>query len=116
MKVSRRDFLKWGASLVEGLAVSPLLRDIDRFHEGKQVRVATGSVSVYAAPTDKSRIGSQWFRDELVHVYDEINAGEPAYNPIWYRVWGGYMHRGRLQKVETILNEPQNAIPGGRQG
>jgi hypothetical protein len=56
---------------------------------------------------------TQRFRDELVNVYEEVDARTLAYNPIWYRTWGGYIHRARLQKVKVLLNEPLRAIPEG---
>jgi hypothetical protein len=55
----------------------------------------------------------QRFRDELVNVYEEVDTGTPAYNPIWYRTWGGYVHRGRLQRVKTLFNEPLTSISDG---
>ncbi len=112
---SRRDFLKLGACTLTGLAFSPFLPDVDDFHDAELVRVAAQAVSVYGAPTDQSRIVAQSLRDELIHIYDELDSGTPAYNPIWYRVWGGYMHRGRLQKVKVLFNEPLTAIQGTRQ-
>jgi len=48
-----------------------------------------------------------------VNIYEEVNGGAPVYNPIWYRVWGGYIHRGRLQKVKVLFNEPLTSIPEG---
>jgi hypothetical protein len=60
---------------------------------------------VYKKPTDESSIVSTWFRDELLHVYGEVEADEPITNPIWYRVWGGYIHRARLQRVKVLYNE-----------
>jgi len=65
------------------------------------VRVATNSVSVYNRPSDKSSIKSTWYRDELLHVYEEVTVDEPAHNPVWYRVWGGYVHRSHLQRVKV---------------
>jgi hypothetical protein len=55
-----------------------------------------------------------WYRDDLVHVYEEVVAKEPVYNPVWYRVWGGYMHRSRLQRVKNIPNIPLTSIPEGK--
>jgi hypothetical protein len=43
-------------------------------------------------------------------VYEEVNSGTPGYNPIWYRVWGGYVHRARTQKVQNILNPIEQSI------
>jgi hypothetical protein len=48
-----------------------------------------------------------------VNIYEEVDAGTPAYNPVWYRVWGGYIHRARLQKAKIIFNQPLTAIPEG---
>ena len=104
-KLSRRDFLKLGGLSLGGLAFSPSLRNLFDFDDSNLVRVATASVSVYKKPTDESSIVSTWFRDELLHVYGEVKADEPTTNPIWYRVWGGYIHRARLQRVKVLYNE-----------
>lgn len=111
--ITRRDFLKFSASTIASLAFSPYLPSPESFDDSEQVRVATSSVSVYSKPNDQSLIVRQHFRDELIHIYEEVNAGAPAYNPIWIRVWGGYVHRGRLQKVKTIFNKPLANIPEG---
>jgi lipoprotein-anchoring transpeptidase ErfK/SrfK len=111
--LSRRDFLKLGTSAMAGLGLSPFLPALGTFYDSQQVRVATKSVSVFRASNDQSGIVMQRFRDELVNIYEEIDTGTPAYNPIWYRVWGGYMHRARLQKVKTLFNEPLTTIPEG---
>ncbi len=110
---SRRDFLKLGGLSAAGLALRPLASALSDFDDSNVVRVATGSVSVYNQPSDKGLITGTWYRDDLVHVYEEVVAEEPKYNPVWYRVWGGYMHRARLQRVKTILNHPLDSIPAG---
>lgn len=104
-KLSRRDFLKFGGLSLGSLAFTPSLRGNLNFDDSNIVRIATKSVSVFAEPDDQSRIVSTWYRDELVHVYEEVTAEQPAFNPIWYRVWGGYMHRAHLQKVKVLYNE-----------
>lgn len=103
-KISRRDILKLGGLSFGSLAFSPSLTSSLSFDDSSLVRVATNSVSVHSQPNDDSRIVSTWYRDELVHVYEEVVAEEPSYNPVWYRVWGGYMHRARLQKVKILYN------------
>jgi len=113
IRISRRDFLKISTSTVAGMVFSPFLSDLESFDDATQVRVATQSVSVYSKPNDQSLIVGQHFRDELVNVYKEVDAGTPTYNPIWYRVWGGYIHRARLQKVKTLFNEPLSMLPRG---
>ena len=113
--LSRRDFLKLGGLSLGSLAFTPSLQNFLDFDDSNLVRVATNSVSVYSKPSDQSSIVSTWFRDELVHVDGEVIAEEPKQNPIWYRVWGGYMHRARLQPVKTLFNETLAAIPEGGQ-
>ena len=103
--LSRRDFLKLGGLSLGSLAFSPSLTNFTDFDDSFVVRVATNSVSVYSRPSDKSSIISTWYRDELLHVYDEVTVDEPAHNPVWYRVWGGYIHRARLQRVKILFNE-----------
>ncbi len=70
----------------------------------------TRSVST-AKPTDTSSIVTTWPRDSLIHVYETVNSGTPGYNPIWYRVFGGYMHRARLQQVRIHYNVPLSSLP-----
>ncbi len=112
-QISRREFLKVTASGFARLGVPPFLSTLGTFDDSQQVRVASKSVSVYRAPSDQSQVIRQWFRDELVNIYEEVDAGNPNYNPIWYRVWGGYMHRGRLQKVKVLYNEPLTSMAEG---
>lgn len=112
-QVSRRDFLKLSASGLAVMGFSPFLPHLGTFDDAQQVRVATKSVSVFSAPNDQSGILMQRYRDELVNIYEEVKTEAPAYNPIWYRVWGGYMHRARLQKVKTLFNEPLTSISEG---
>lgn len=104
--LSRRDFLKLGGLSLGALAFTPALRDSLGFDDSNLVRVATNSVSVHSQPDDKSRIVATWYRDDLIHTYGEVIAEGPTYNPVWYRVWGGYMHRARLQKVKILFNQP----------
>lgn len=115
-KISRRDFIKLSAAALGGLALRPFTPALAQFDDADLVRVATTSVSVHTKPNDESRIVGQWFRDDLIRIYEEINAGAPVHNPIWYRVWGGYIHRGHLQKVNTRYNKPLSSIlEGARQ-
>jgi len=112
-KLSRRDFLKLGGMSLFGLAFGRYAPDFTSFDDSNIVRVATDSVSIYNQPSDKGLITGTWFRDDLVHVYEEVVVEEPKYNPVWYRVWGGYMHRSRLQRVKNILQKPMDSFPEG---
>ena len=80
--LSRRDFLKVSTFGLLSLRLSPLIRSSLAFDDSTQVRVATKSVSVYREPTDRSGIMHQLFRDEVVNIYEEVDGGEPIYNPI----------------------------------
>src|SRR5512142_2994314 len=108
--LSRREFLKLGGLSLGTLAFSPSLRNFNSFDDSVLVRVATKSGSVYSEPSDKSSIVSTWYRDELLHVYEEVIAPEPVTNPVWYRVWGGYVHRSHLQKVKVLYNQPLTSL------
>ena len=112
-KLSRRDFLKLSGLTLGGLAFSPFLPGLTDFDDSFMVRIATAEMPVRKEPTDESQIQSTWYRDELVHVYEQVTATDPIHNPVWYRVWGGYVHRGRLQRVKTIYQTPLSSIPEG---
>ena len=109
--ISRRDFLKLGGLTLASLAFTSFLPEFTEFEDIDLVRVAKDPVSVYKEPTDKSQIVNTWPRDSLIHVYETVDSGTPGYNPIWYRVFGGYMHRARLQKVKINYNVPLSSIP-----
>ena len=124
-KLSRRDFLKLGGISLfglafrhsfqsQGIAFGRYLPNFTSFDDSNIVRVATEDVLVRSAePSDKSMSNFKWNRDDLVHVYNQVSGEVVNNNPIWYRVWGGYMHSGRLQPVETILQKPLDSIPDG---
>ena len=108
--ISRRDFLKLSSLAIGGLAFTPFLPEITMFNDAELARVGTTSVSVYKEPNDVSDIVSTWHQDELVNIYETVEAKTPSYNPIWYRVWGGYMHRAHMQRVKIIYNTPASLI------
>lgn len=107
---SRRDFLKVSSLALGGLAFAPYLPPTSEFDDGFLVRVASNQLSVYSKPTDESLIVGQVYRDDILHVYEEVNSGTPGYNPVWYRVWGGYVHRARLPKVQVMYNAPHSLL------
>lgn len=105
--LSRRDFLKLGLSSLGSLALKLPGEHFDLFQAEDVARVCIDSISVYSKPSDKSRILYQRFRDDLVHIYyDVISEYGPGYNPLWYRVWGGYVHSARLQRIKPAINTP----------
>jgi hypothetical protein len=111
--LNRRDFLKLAAAAgLTGFAFRPFSGFTDDTQDISLARVTIRSVSVHSQPSDKSRILFQRFRDELVHIYYEMESEDgPGYNPIWYRVWGGYMHRANLQRVLVRYNDVASKIP-----
>jgi lipoprotein-anchoring transpeptidase ErfK/SrfK len=114
--LSRRDFLKLGALGLSSLAFRPYFGQGEELDGGLVARVAIDSVSVYSQPNDKSRILYQRFRDELLNVYSEITSPDgPGYNPVWYKVWRGYVHRAHLQLVKVRLNDVLSEIKNDRQ-
>ncbi len=111
-KLNRRDFLKISALGLGGLAFRPSFWTGDDTDSGDLARVGTQSVSVYSQPSDKSTILYQRYRDELVNVYYEVVSEDgPGYNPVWYRVWRGYVHSAHMQRVKVRLNPVINDIP-----
>ena len=113
--LSRRDFLKLAALASAGAAFAPLPDKILDLEAGNLGRVATRQLSVYAKPDDQSEIRYQRYRDDLINLYypEESEFG-PTWNPLWYRVWGGYIHSAHLQKVDYRLNTNITAFPEER--
>ncbi len=109
--ISRRDFLKLGGLALASLAFTPFLPEFTEFEDMDLVRVAKDPVSVYTEPSDTSAIVHTWVRDNLVHVYDTIQAPTTGNTNTWYRVFGGYMNAGRLQQVKVHYNVPLTSIP-----
>lgn len=115
--LSRRTFLKLGGLALGSLAFSPDFPHQAEYDIGKLARVATKQVDVRAKPNDKAPIVGNRFRDQLIHIYEELHpADAPAfYNTLWYRVWGGFMHSAHLQIVQMRLNTQMSYIPKGGQ-
>jgi hypothetical protein len=108
--LSRREFLKVGAAALGGMVYNPfpLPQDEGDYPSGEIGRVAHAtSVSVYEEPNDQSQILFQLPHDALVNIYYEtFPPSGPSWNPKWYRVWGGYVHSARVQRVKIQFNTP----------
>jgi len=112
--LSRRDFLKLSGLGISSLAFRPNLNFNQMQNGDELLRVANASVSVYSKPDETSKINFQRFRDEVVNIYYEVESDKaPKYNPFWYRVWGGYIHRARVQKVTFKLNNVPSKLSVG---
>jgi len=110
--LTRRDFLSLAGLGLTALAMRPAANLWQDLNGAEVARIATTSVSVYNKPDDESTILYQRTRDELVNVYYELTSEYgPGYNPIWYRVWRGYIHSAHLQKVKVRLNPVVEPFP-----
>lgn len=111
---SRRDFLKISGLALTSLAFKPAF-DFGELQDSEQIiRVAVDSVSVHSQPDESSIIKFQRYRDELVNVYYEVISDKvPKYNPLWYRVWGGYIHCAHVQRVNVKLNPVPSYLTEG---
>ncbi|PKO18575.1 MAG: hypothetical protein CVU39_03810 [Chloroflexi bacterium HGW-Chloroflexi-10] len=113
-RISRRNFLKGtllGMSALTTTAFRPFFGLEEMQSSNDIARITADTVSVYQEPSDKSKILYQRFRDELVNVYDEVISDDgPGYNPLWYRIWGGYIHSAYLQRVQICYNDVHKNI------
>lgn len=112
--LSRRDFLKVGALALGGLAFNPFPPPEDdyQYPTGTLGRV-TRDVTIYKEPiwTGSTATGYR-HKNDLINLYYEITPPDgPAYNPVWYRTWGGYVHSGYIQRVKVRLNTPADSLP-----
>jgi lipoprotein-anchoring transpeptidase ErfK/SrfK len=113
-RISRRDFLKISALALGSMAFRPFGKGFTsgQTESGDLARIAINSVSVYIQPNDKSRIVYQRYRDELVNIYYEVvSEYGPGYNPVWYRVWGGFIHSAHLVRVKYKINPVVTYLP-----
>jgi len=121
--LSRRKFLKLAGLSLGSLAFNPIREDLRLKHRRRLMRVGKlakngeiTSVSIHRTPSEESQILYQRYKDDLINVYDEIESEfGPEYNPFWYRVWGGYVHRAYLQEVQHVLNPVVDTIKEGFQ-
>jgi len=111
--MKRRDFLKKMALGFSGTMLWN--RDNRRLHLQQTIklgRVASSSLSVYAQPSEYSTIRFQRSFNHLLHIYESVISPDgPGYNPVWYRVWGGYVHSGYVQPVRNKLNPLKREFP-----
>jgi hypothetical protein len=112
MKINRRDFLKAGGLGLAALALPRQLSSPSITPISKLGRVTSESLSVYQEASDKSKILFQHFRDDILSIYkDVISDDGPGYNPLWHRVWGGYVHSAWVQRVRNQLNPIMKTFP-----
>ena len=121
--ISRRDFLRLSGLALTGLAfskphladsiVTPVIPPMQDQDQGRIARVTVKEIDLRSEPRDDAPIIGKRYRDQIVHLYyDLIPPDAPKfYNPLWYRVWGGYLHSKWLQIVSEQLNDPLTTVP-----
>lgn len=111
MQFSRRTFLKSLGVSAAGMAIPNLnLPDLQQ-KTLKTVRICKDTLSVHLEPDDASAIVYQRYRDDIVNVYEEVISEKgPEYNPLWYRVWGGYIHCANTFAVKKVHNPIQTNV------
>ena len=111
--MDRRSFLKnIGLGLAAFSVTDPKLNASKRFNMVKLGRVASESLSVYKQPSEHSQILFQQYFNKLLNIYSQVVSEDgPGYNPIWYRVWGGYVHSAFVQPVRNQLNPVVKEFP-----
>lgn len=108
MDLSRRDFLKFGAMSLGAAALFPNTGVGASWNKPRLMLVGEKSgVSIYKEPDESSVILYQRQYMDIINVYKEvIGPNGPAWNPKWYRCWGGFVFSGLLYEVKYDLNEP----------
>lgn len=110
--ITRRDFLKIAGLAAGSLAFSPVFPRYEEQGYGDIARIAVKEIDLRSQLNDKSEIIGKRYRDQIIHIYEEVQSQDgPAYNPLWYRVWGGFLHSAYIQKVKVRLNQPVSYVP-----
>jgi hypothetical protein len=109
--LSRRDFLKLGASGLASLFLSGLPLDFARaggLSSDWQGRVTKGIVKVFDAPSTSGKLVGTNKKDDLLPIAATVTGGEESdVNRVWYQIGNqAFVHSAFIQPVRTILNEP----------
>lgn len=113
--VSRKNFLKLGVMALSALIVNPFppTPDDSSHPSGILGRITRDTVSVFKEPTwPQGETIAYLRRDTLQNLYYSVIPQDgPPYNPIWYRIWEGYIHSAYVQKVKYRYNTPVTSLP-----
>ena len=114
-RISRKAFLKLSALALSTLAANPFPPSPDDSFRtsGTIGRVTKDTVSVFKEPTwPLGETVGYLRRDTLKNLYYSLTPKDgPPYNPIWYRIWEGYIHSAHVQKVKYRYNTPVTSLP-----
>jgi hypothetical protein len=107
--LSRRNFLKLGASALLGLAFKPLPPD-DQPH-AELGRVTIEYLRVHQRPTPQAKQVGWKGLDEVVQIFNRVIGENASWrNPAWCEIEGGYVESAHLQPVEYRLNPVETAF------
>ncbi|MBN1665549.1 MAG: L,D-transpeptidase [Anaerolineales bacterium] len=113
--INRRDFLKLGALALSSLAFNtfPEPQDEYPYMAANLGRITVDwRAAIYQEPREHSGVVRWTRQDEILNLYYELTPPTgPAYNPLWYRVWGGYIHSAYVQKVRYRFNSLLATVP-----
>jgi len=110
--ITRREFLKLSGGYAAAVLIIPsgahsFPPDDEPRQATRKVRVAAQVVYRYSQPSFQSERTGNLRRDQVLTILEEIDSPEgPAYNPRWYRLFDGYAHSGRLQRVDGAKPNP----------
>lgn len=109
--LSRREFLKLCGLSLGTLAFNPLFPRDEREYAIGVIGRVTHDISVFDEPKLEAETVGYRSRDDLLNIYYQVTPlTGPAYNPVWYRVWGGYVHSAFVQRMEVRFNETLDTI------
>ncbi len=129
--LSRRKFLKLGASALSLAALPPISwlsqddpsrlvgdhpsrfslplppEDLAARREGRWGRVTNWRAWVHSEPDPDAPRVDERRRDAIVTILDEVQGvGHYDHNPTWYQIVGGYIYSSWVQPVEYLFNQP----------
>lgn len=122
-RLTRREFLQVGGLALGGWGLGRLgLPWPPEGHTyqaavGLRGRVAASFVYLYSQPTLQSERVGHIRRDVILDILEEIvSPAGPAHNSRWYRLVNGYVHSGRIQRLEGVhTNHGVRSLPDGGQ-
>ncbi len=111
--LSRRGFLKVGASSLLGAAV-PWGWVTDGKPAAAQGRVLGNVIRAYDKPSFDAKWLSTHYFDKIIPLYEKVKGTkQPDHNPIWYRIDEGFVHSSWVQWVPFRENQVVSEFPEG---
>jgi hypothetical protein len=117
-ELTRRNFIKLSLLTLGSLATRSYQEDPPEQSENTVGvgRVATSLIYVYNTPSFSSLRSGRISRDKILRLHEEVHSPHgPAHNPVWYRIQEGFVHSGRIQRVDgRHVNLPLDFLPEKR--